>query len=74
MNIEETSFKCFTNVRDLKQSICFIYTVLSRIQLCRDYALFGGHFLLKFDGRGHQNILMDRGGDDQKPPVSSVDG
>ena len=43
MNIEETSFKCFTNVRDLKQSICFIYTVLSRIQLCRDYALFALH-------------------------------
>ena len=61
MHIEETSFKCFINVHGLKHSICFIYAVLSRIQICRDYALFGGHFLLKFDGRGHQNILMDRG-------------
>ena len=59
MNIEETSFKWFINVHGLKHSISFIYAVLSQIQLCHDYALFGGHFLLKFDGKGHQNILMD---------------
>jgi hypothetical protein len=38
-----------------------IYALLSRIKLCRDYALFGGHFWQKFDGRGHENILKDRG-------------
>ena len=37
-----------------------IYALLSRIKLCRDYALFGGHFWQKFDGRGHENILKDR--------------
>ena len=37
-----------------------IYALLSRIKLCRDYALFGGHFWRKFDGRGHENILKDR--------------
>ena len=36
-----------------------IYALLSRIKLCRDYALFGGHFWQKFDGWGHENILKD---------------
>ena len=31
-----------------------------KLSFCRDYALFGGHFLLKFGGEGHKNILYDR--------------
>ena len=42
-------------------SLCLIYALLSRIRHCRDFALFGGHFWPKFDGRGHTNILKDRG-------------
>ena len=37
-----------------------IYALLSRIKLCRDYALFGGHFWQKFYGWGHESILKDR--------------
>ena len=32
-----------------------------KLSFCRDYVLFGGHFLLRFGGVGHRNILMDRG-------------
>ena len=38
-----------------------IHALLSQNQVCRDYALFGGHFWPKFGGRGHRNILKDRG-------------
>ena len=38
-------------------SLYLIYALLSRIRHCRDFALFGGHFWPKFDGRGHTNIL-----------------
>ena len=31
-----------------------------KLSFCRDYVLFGGHFLLRFGGVGHRNILMDR--------------
>ena len=37
-----------------------IHALLLRNQLCRDYALFGGHFWPKYGGRGHRNILKDR--------------
>ena len=37
-----------------------------KLSFCRDYALFGGHFLLKFGGEGHKNILYDR---DCRSPV-----
>ena len=33
--------------------INFIYALLSQIQLCRDYALFEGHFWPKFGDGGH---------------------
>ena len=33
--------------------------LLSQIQLCRDYALFGGYFWPTSVGRGHKNILYD---------------
>ena len=33
---------------------------LSRIQLCREYALCEGYFWPKFGDGGHWNILMDR--------------
>ena len=38
-----------------------LYAVLSQTQHRRDYALLGGHFWPKFDGRGHKNILKDQG-------------
>ena len=31
-----------------------------KLSFCRDYALFGGHFLFKFGGEEHKNILYDR--------------
>ena len=37
-----------------------IHALLSQNQVCRDYALFGGHFWPKFGGRGHRNILKDQ--------------
>ena len=37
-----------------------IYALLSQIKLCRDYALFEGHFLLKFGVWGQKYILLDR--------------
>ena len=37
-----------------------IFALLSQIKLCRDNALFGGHFGPKFDGWGHTNIFEDR--------------
>ena len=38
--------------------INFIYALLSQIQLCRDYALFEGHFWPKFgDRRGTKTFL-----------------
>ena len=40
--------------------INLIYAHLLQIQLCRDYAFFGGHFWPKFGGRGHKNILVGR--------------
>ena len=43
------------------KSLYLIYALLSQIQLCRDYVLFGGHFWPKFVERGHKNILKDRG-------------
>ena len=33
---------------------------MSRVQLCRDYALLGGHFGPKFGGWGHTNVFKDR--------------
>ena len=44
--------------------INLIYALLSQIQLCRDYALFEGHFCPKCGDGGHQNSLMDRGSND----------
>ena len=42
-------------------TVCTYYALLSRVQLCRDYALFGGgHFGPKFAGWGHTNIFEDR--------------
>ena len=41
--------------------INLIYTLLSQIKLCSDYALFGGHFWPNFGGGRHYNILMDQG-------------
>ena len=38
-------------------SLYLIYALLSRIKLCRDNALFGGHFWPKFDGRGHPGSI-----------------
>ena len=43
-----------------EHGLYLICALLSRIKLCRDYALFRGHFWPKFDGRGHENILKDR--------------
>ena len=40
-----------SNYWDLNQ-INYIYALLSRIQLCRDYALFEGHFWPKFGDGG----------------------
>ena len=37
------------------------YALWLRVQLCRDYALLGGHFGPKFVGWGHTNIFKDRG-------------
>ena len=37
------------------------YALLSRIHLCCDNALFGGHFWPKFVGKGHKNIFKDWG-------------
>ena len=50
-------------VHGFKKTVYLIYALLSRIKFCRDYALFKGHFWPKFDGRGHGNILKDRGAD-----------
>ena len=58
-----TCVKCLLNVHGKTAQFFFWFTHLSRIKLCRDYALFGGHFWTKFDGRGHENILKDRGVD-----------
>ena len=53
--------KCATsNFWDFSQ-INLIFALFSRIQLCRNYALFGGNFWPKFGDGGHKNILMDRG-------------
>ena len=41
-----------TNMRYEQHNLFLIYALLSRIELCRDYALFGGHFWRKLDGRG----------------------
>ena len=44
-----------------QHSLYLIYAAFCRkLFFCRDYALFGGHFLLKFGGEGHKNILRDR--------------
>ena len=43
-----------------QHSLYSINPLLSRIPLCRNYALFGGHFWPKSGGRGHANILYDR--------------
>ena len=56
--------KCAPSIFLDSSQIDLIYVLLSQIQiqLCRNYALFEGHFWLKFVDGGHQNILMDRGG------------
>ena len=36
-----------------------------KLSFCRDYALFGGPFLLKFGGEGYKNILYDRASETQ---------
>ena len=70
--VEHTNF-CAVKNRDyswtgLKLLFQFILTQLildlrrfcRKLFFCRDYALFGVHFLLKFGGEGHKNILRDR--------------
>ena len=51
-------------------SLYVIYALLSRNQLCRDYARSGRHFLRKFGGGRHKNILKDRakGAKDERAP------
>ena len=56
----DSNVRAPSNFWDLNQ-INLIYALLSRIQLCFDYALFEGDFWQKFGDGGHQNILMDRG-------------
>ena len=63
--VEHTNF-CAVKNRDyswtgLKK--LFQLTRCRKLFFCRDYALFGGHFLLKFGGEGHKNILRDRAAD-----------
>ena len=36
-----------------------IYELLSRIQLCLDFALFGGHFWPKFGDGEHKNLIYE---------------
>ena len=45
-----------------------------KLSFCRDYALFGGHFLLKFGGEGHKNILYSRENGDQKWTLTVIKG
>ena len=40
--------------------------------LCRDYALFGGHFWPKFGSGGHKNILVDRVKEYQASPQKKL--
>ena len=55
MNVED-KYKCFIFGHGSHKHSLYLIT-----HFCRDYALFGGHFLLKFGGEGHKNILYDRG-------------
>ena len=57
----KTSTSAFFLVIVHINTVCTYYALLSRVQLCRDYALFGGgHFGPKFAGWGHTNIFEDR--------------
>ena len=56
----------------LKKTVYLIYALLSQIKFCRDYALFEGHFLLKFGVWGQKKHFIGPGPNPSPTPLSYI--